>query len=296
MAESQASLPLAGLSWKGEEVEASLRAVRDHVENEASALIRWYYTRKAPKAFMSWWLRLLAIIFTGLGGLVPIIAAFGLSNIPIGSSYVLPFGQLGYLFLALAAACVLFDKFFGFSTGWVRYVTTAMKLEKMREDFRLDWARLMAKLGGQTPTPEQIEQLIQRCREFSLAAKSQVELETQAWVAEFQSNLSQLQQEARTRLESARAGTIRLGVTNASEMDDGYSVLVNDQPVLERIFGPECEVAAVQPGTHTVTASGTIAGVPARATKTVTVQAGSTVETTLTLAKARSAPDVPSRQ
>ena len=99
------------------------------------------------------------------------------------------------------------DRFFGYSTGWIRYVTTAMALEKSLEEFRLEWTRNMAKMRGAAPTPEQLEMLIQTSETFSLAIKSQVEQETKAWVVEFQTNLSQLEKDLQAKADEAKAKT-----------------------------------------------------------------------------------------
>jgi hypothetical protein len=52
------------------------------------------------------------------------------------------------LFLGVAAALIGLDKTFGYSSGWARYVLTATNIRKSLEDFRLDWAELMAKAGN----------------------------------------------------------------------------------------------------------------------------------------------------
>jgi hypothetical protein len=62
---------------------------------------------------------------------------------------------MGYLFLALAAAFVATDKFFGFSSGWIRYIRTGQVLMKELAEFRMDWAMLMAK-RGEPPAPKPI--------------------------------------------------------------------------------------------------------------------------------------------
>jgi SMODS and SLOG-associating 2TM effector domain 2 len=84
-----------------------------------------------------------------MGGLVPIIKATlhqtEIDRIPFD------FGQAGYLLIAEAAGCVGLDRFFGYSTGWIRYITTAMAIEKSLEEYRMEWARNIAKLRGAPP-------------------------------------------------------------------------------------------------------------------------------------------------
>ena len=187
---------LSKLSWKPEDVEASLETLYGYVEAEAVRQINWYYRKKKLKAFMSRNLRLAAILLTGAGGLIPIIGAFFNTDQKPGPLPI-PLGQLGYVLLALAGGLVLFDRYFGFSTGWMRYITAALKLERSLGEFRLEWARLNAQRTGNPPTPEQAEELIQLCCRFSSYVRTQVEQETYDWVREFNSNLSQLEGKAR---------------------------------------------------------------------------------------------------
>src|SRR5215472_15705052 len=197
--------PLSNLSWKDADVDNSLRELREYVETEAQKQIAWYYAKKARKARMSVTLRFISIVLFVLGGLVPIIKA----TLPASATATLPFdfGQAGYLLIGVAAGCIGLDRFFGYSTGWIRYVTTAMAIEKSLEEFRLEWTRNMAKMRGTPPTTEHLETLIQTCAAFSLAIKSQVEQETKAWVLEFQNNLSQLEKDLQAKADEAKAKT-----------------------------------------------------------------------------------------
>lgn len=197
--------PLSNLSWKDADIENSLRELRQYAEIEAQKQIGWYYAKKISKARMSSTLRFIAIVLFVFGGLVPIIKA----TLPATTTATLPFdfGQAGYLLIGVAAGCVGLDRYFGYSTGWIRYITTAMALEKSLEEYRLEWTQQMAKARGNTPTAEQLEELIQTCAKFSLAIKSQVEQETKAWVTEFQSNLAQLEKDLQARAEEVKAKT-----------------------------------------------------------------------------------------
>ena len=198
-------IDLSKLSWKDSDVATSLSALHQYVEDQAQKQIKWYWDSKGLKAAVSMGLRFVAIILFVLGGLVPIVKA----TLPpdVTNRFRFDFGQSGYLLIGIAAGCMALDRFFGYSTGWIRYVTTAMAIEKSLEEFRLEWTRNMAKMRGAQPTPEQLETLIQTCTTFSLAIKSQVEQETKAWVIEFQNNLSQLEKELQTKVDEAKAKT-----------------------------------------------------------------------------------------
>jgi hypothetical protein len=194
---------LSNLSWKDPDVENSLLELRRYVENEAQRQITWYYAKKRRKAQVSTSLRFTSILLFVMGGLVPIIKATLRPEV-IGK---LPFdfGQAGYLLIGVAAGCVGLDRFFGYSTGWIRYITTAMAIEKSLEEYRMDWARNIAKLRGGPPNEQQLDQLIQTCQAFILAIKGQVEQETKAWVAEFQSNLTQLEKDLQAKADEVKS-------------------------------------------------------------------------------------------
>ena len=194
---------LSKLSWKDADLENSLSVLHEYVEEQAQKQIQWYWDKKRAKANMSMFLRFLAIILFVLGGLVPIVKA----TLPTAviATFTFDFGQSGYLLIAVAAGCMGLDRFFGYSTGWIRYVTTAMSIEKSLEEFRLEWTRNMAKMRGAPPTPEQLEALVQTCAAFTLAIKSQVEQETKAWVVEFQNSLSQLEKDLQAKADEAKA-------------------------------------------------------------------------------------------
>ena len=92
--------------------------------------------------------------------------------------------------MALGAAIVGFDKFFGLSTGWMRFIVTQLSLERVLQEFHYDWAFLLAQRQEQqvkTNIP-----LLQRARDFTLKVEDLVKQETDAWVQEFQSDIAEL--------------------------------------------------------------------------------------------------------
>jgi hypothetical protein len=202
--------PLAPLLWDSANAGESLKTLCSYVEQEARGASEWYFSRKKTKAAISRWLRFTAIVLTALAGLLPIItnlypAAFARSGQAPGTSSGLWFS----LAIGLAAALLGLDRFFGFSTGWIRYILAGTAIHKALEEFRMDWALLSAKLSA-PPTADQIEALILRAKQFRLAIEDCVLEETKAWAAEFQSNLARLEKEAKAQLEAPRAAAGRV--------------------------------------------------------------------------------------
>ena len=299
-------------SWKPGEVESSLDAMRQYVENDVESAIQWYYAKKPWKAWASQFLKLLTLLATGLGGLLPIISATGVfsADLPEAQRQLrnLQVNQFGYLCFGLAAAFLALDKYFGYSSGWMRYITTAMSLETALRTFRLDWARTTSGLAGAVPSGTVLEALLQRIQDFCVAARTMVEKETQAWVVEFQTNLSQLEKEARAAMDSARAavdtarkesesargstrpGAVAITVENVLETDHGYDVSIDGQVRKSKVTGSTCAVMDISPGLHELQITAVMSGSPAHASQIVTVAPGTAATASITLTRAKAAP------
>ena len=166
--------------------EQDLKVLRKNVETKATESINWYLKHKNTKARSSKFLRVSSIIFIFIGGISPILQGLEWFN---GQDC-----QYGYIALAFAAVCIAFDKFFGFSSSWMRYMTTAIKLQKALANFQTDWMLSWAEVKDNTPSVEQHRQLLQHIKQLSLNILNEIEHETKMWTHEFQSNLSQLEE------------------------------------------------------------------------------------------------------
>ena len=215
------------ISWDPADVPGSLNRIKEYVESEAEKAINWYWAAKRSKAALSRTLRCSAIVLSALAGIVPIAVAIWFGK------DVAPTGLWVSLLLGLAAGIVGFDHFFGFSSGWIRYVITATGIQNALEEFRMDWSVLSAHLAGPL-TNDQVLALLERAKTFRVAVAGMVLDETKAWAAEFQSNMSQLEkdvkasfEEQRTKAEQdlkarnivTRPGSIELKVSNALTSD-----------------------------------------------------------------------------
>jgi len=278
------NLQIQDLKWNDSgETQKSIQEIYRYAEASADASIAWYGRKKNNKASMSRLLRGLAIVFTTIGGLMPIIRALRPYTAQAPPTLLnLDYGQLGYLFLGLAAACVAFDRFFGFSSGWMRYITSKMTLERMLSEFRLDWAMMVAKLGENSPTTDQVQLMIQRLKEFLVAINTHVEQETQTWVSEFKTNLAEIEKTATTQRESARPGAIDITVTNGMDTEDGFTVALDGMEV-KRIRGTKYQIGYVPPGPHKIAVTGTIKGESLDASELANVAPGEIAKVTLAL-------------
>ncbi|HSN97668.1 MAG TPA: SLATT domain-containing protein, partial [Candidatus Nanopelagicales bacterium] len=247
---------LDDLPWGEEDLSSSLHQVYDHVRVKTVETIDWYMSRKRVRAVLSQGLRFGAIFFATVGSLVPLLRAAELwpKNIP-GEM-----GQVGYVGFAMAAGCVALDRFFGLSTSWMRYITSAFALQRALAEFQLEWAVVQVKLGGRQPTREQAEQMLLRLKEFRSAVLEVVERETQSWVSEFQTNLAELYRVSRSRADALEPGMLDVAIANGMEVEGEITVSV-DGAVRERFRGTRTQITGVFAGHHVVQVQGVIRGV-----------------------------------
>jgi hypothetical protein len=226
------------------------------IENELS----WYYRKKKGRSSVSRWLRFIALVLTVLGGLVPLLIA--VFEAPPDWPWLswaagLRFGQVGYVLLALAGGLVLLDKYFGFSTGWMRYIVAMQAIEKARESFRLDWIGLRRAFANTQPqTAEQaevIERMILRARSVILEVKEHSEKETQAWILEFQTNLAQFEKDVKSQMEASKPGGIDVEVVDGNKADSPIELAL-DGMIADRFVGTAGSIGFVAPGLHRVSA------------------------------------------
>jgi hypothetical protein len=198
-------------------------------------------------------LRIIVIFFAAVGGLCPLIDATGvfITKQPGIDSFTL--GKWGYVFIALAAAIVGFDKFFGLSTGWMRFIVTQLSLERVLQEFHYDWAFLLTQQQEQhleTNIP-----LLHRAKDFTLKVEDLVRQETDAWVQEFQSGMVELAKILKTEVETRKLGSIKVTVPNAKDFER-VSIRLDDNQMKELIGVTEGLIEAVPPGRYEVTAVG----------------------------------------
>ena len=188
-------IPTAALEqWQ--DTEAALTQLYRYAEGRAIDAIDWYLADKRGKRSWSRGLRLLAILLVTAGALQPLLDAAAPG--PSRTAW-------GYVLLAMAAACIGFDRFFGLSSGWMRSMTCAQALERRLEQLRYDWAAECARSAARTVDPKQVQNRLALLRVFSDDMAALLQQETAEWVLGFQSSLLRLE-----RSNNPRSGSVPL--------------------------------------------------------------------------------------
>ena len=282
--------PPTKLDWGDGERDDSLGALYDFAARSAKDAIGWYWRRAGTAGRTGRALRMIAIVLTTIGGLIPLLITAGVdisllwpfSATPMpGQANPQP-GQWGYVFLALAGACVVLDRFFGYSSAWIRYVTMATELETGLTNFHLDWAQLNAARAGAPMDTAHAAALLSRLQALLTLVRQKVEAETKTWATEYRSSISELDTRIKAGIEEQRPGGVDLTVVNGEQSHSGVRVLV-DGVAVQTITGTKASIRPVFPGNHEISVSGDIGGRPATTSKLITVAAGQIVTEELTL-------------
>ena len=178
-----------------DDVLIKLDKLYQNTEEKARNAIEWFLRKKERPARYSRSIRIWAIIFTIIGGVSPILQ---------GVQYLSQFNftQYGYIALALAAGLLGFDKYFGFSSAWMRYMLTQIALQQKLDNFHMDWLKLRINIKNNDEiSEEQIETLCNCIQKFRLNILTEIENEIQTWKSEFQKNLMLLEKISKEQKE-----------------------------------------------------------------------------------------------
>lgn len=255
-------------------IEETYTKVIQHANNTSN----WYKVNIKAKRKYSRGIRLTSIILFGLGGIIPLINALILEN--KGETTIL---NLGYIAIAFAGTLLLLDKFFGFSSGWIRYITTEMEITKKTKEFELRWRIETYRKNLAELPEEEAKELLRMLADFLVMVEEIVTEETSSWALEFQSNMAELQKSINTKVETSMPGSIKVILTNITNHKKLKIKLDNigSMDVKRKIYFFQ----GVIPGYHVITVSGEIitTGESFESAEVVMVEAGKLAEVTIKL-------------
>lgn len=256
---------LAWDTFKGKTVDVALPSIYDHASGTSRKICDWYWHSIKVKRQASQWVRFITFALLAVGTVFPILA--GLCN---DTTDRLQFTQLGVVALAIGGLLQVADRVFGWSSGWLRYVTTVTAMENLTRKFELDWAgNLVSKTGAldETDTKKQFD-LAKQFEDDIVKLQSD---ETDKWATEFNTGTALLGDLIKSQRESAEKaveaahtaiaaqqasdkakqnGAIELTLIHKAEVKP-VTITMDDKPLGE-FTGTVWSNANVPPGLHTI--------------------------------------------
>jgi conflict system pore-forming effector with SLATT domain len=143
--------------------------------------IKWYAKNKKWPRRLSRCIRGFSLLLASIGIISPLI-----DNVLKIEG--LNFSQWGYLLIALSASAMLFDKYFGLSSRWVRFISAQLELEHKLNTFMVDWKKAKCYSGDKDNCLNQIELIMK----YVVDVGETILDETTKWRKEFENNISEL--------------------------------------------------------------------------------------------------------
>lgn len=264
--------------WEQGKLAEPLEQLFTCVVKEANDAIAWYNIRRKPKQYGGQILRVGALLFAAVAGLVPILGEIFQDNehrpglAPAWATVA----------LGIAGLLVLLDRFWGFTSAWVRFLLAQQELSNELRNFEFDWAKDKISWAGTEPTVPQATAMIVSSKTFIMQVHAIVRKETNLWASEFQNAITMVDQTARATDQIKETGSITVKVTNGSQCENGWRLTIDDGPEAS-YSGMGATLAKIQPGIRTIRVGGTINGVEKRGEKSVSVSSGRAENIELTL-------------
>jgi hypothetical protein len=201
--------------YKDKKPDEALASIYAHVDAASSMICTWYWVSIRTKRRISLAARAVAFVLLILGTSLPIFSA-----IQVEAVDKLKFTQWAVALLAVAGLTQVADRVFGWSSGWMRYITTVTTMENLTRAFELEWAKyIVSKL---TPLDSADVKAL-----FDLAKGLEQELtklqaeETTKWVAEFNTGISLLESLIKTQREETdkKLDAIRTTLTTQEQAE-----------------------------------------------------------------------------
>ncbi len=177
---------IGNLDWSVENRLESLQSVFTYVTQMAIKQIDWYKQKKKTVRFLAKLFRAGTILITTIAALMPMFS----DMVKIGGRPLDP--VWASIALAIGAALVAADRFFGFSASWMRFIDSEIKIETILQDFQLDWEMQKAALKGELPGDTQIQEQLQKCRTLLNNVNDILTKESEQWQNDFRNTLKQI--------------------------------------------------------------------------------------------------------
>lgn len=177
--------------WLYDDPRESLRKIHQYACDHAENAINWYLSKRKSKRFLGRWSRFLALVLVAVSGALPILAL--LITDPSDNSKELIEPGWAAILVIFAGGLVAMDRFWGWTSAWVRYMTTGMRIGMALEKYQLGIRVWEASNPGDLSVEQQTASL-ELARSFISEVDNLVMGETMTWAQEFSDELSRLEE------------------------------------------------------------------------------------------------------
>jgi hypothetical protein len=260
---------LAWDEYRDKLVEQALPSIYDHASKASKEACTWYWEsiRTKRRASQGVWFVTLSMVI--LGTVLPILA-----GLITKSEIRLIFTQSGVAALAIGGLLQVADRVFGWSSGWLRYITTVTAMESSTRKFELEWAGYILNKSDRLNHDDK-KALFDLAKRFEEDIAKLQSDETDKWVTEFNSSVALLGELIKSQRESgdkaaeaARAaiiaqqtaaqssekakqtGAVELTIVHKAGPTD-VTIAIDDKSK-EEFFGTVWSKLGLNPGQHTV--------------------------------------------
>jgi hypothetical protein len=210
-------------TWKQETLQDDLKQMADYAIAIADSSRKYYQNNSVFKRSWAKRLRMIAIFATAVSGVLPIVAQMTPEVDPAWATIAISF----------AITAIGVDRFFGFSSAWMRFVTTEIKLQGKIEQFRLQVENEKYSWNGNSPDFEKGRSLLNTTIAFLNEVSEIVKEETNTWMLEFQSALQKLNEDANVKEKTQAPGGIVIAIENGDKSVDGFSISLEGRPTVK---------------------------------------------------------------
>lgn len=247
-------------AFTGMPVGDVLKRIYKHAEEYSFAVREWYWRSIKVKRRSSLWSRSFAFVLFLAGSVLQLAATLG--DQP---KERLQMTEIGLAALITAGLFLAADRVFGWSSGWLRYVTTVTALENLKRNFDLEWSSRCIEKNGEMQEADKAP-LYELAKSFEQAVEKLQEDETSKWAADYNAGLALLgeliqhQREATEKnLEAARTlqeKAVGAAATGAIELRLQFKgapvplkIALDDEPAVD-FMGYAWTRLGVEPGLH----------------------------------------------
>jgi len=261
---------LPPLDWDPAKRVNSMLVLVEHAVSRAEQAAEWYLSAKSSMRLPARSLRLGAILLTAAAGILPIIQQIYTAS--DGKPVIAP--AWASVLVAVAVLFIAVDRFFGFSSSWMRYITAELAIRQARETFELDWQAAYASYGSHPPTDDQVRAVITMIKTFIDQINAVVANETAKWVGEFQEALRQIDETTKNPVPVVQTGSLALTVENGDAVDAPGWALSLDHGAPVSYTGKTAALSGLESRDHVVRVTAKISANDVRAEDVVQVRPG----------------------